>query len=1113
MTAPADTARLNAAQCAALDLDRDLLVDAGAGAGKTQVLGLRYVAALETGRARVPEIVAFTFTDKAAAEMRDRVQLLLARRLNELAARGDAPAALANLLRARREFYQNRISTVHSFCHRLLADYAWEAGLEPGARILPDRDQRSLRAEAVRRVLLNAGAEPDPGLEQALRTLGTSMRYGELRELLQNALAERAVVGRALENAARVWADPEPELRRRQRRFGRICRLLLGPVLQVLRQLDFAAARRADTEDDLRLRIEVVQKALQTGDVWPALGKALLGSSGALKFTKTGSKERWARAPQALAQCRATMAQASALLAERTDVLGVYVFDETHERRVGEALTALHAVFARVLPEYERVCAGGLDFLDLELRAIALLRDQPPVRQLVAGGIQLLLVDEFQDTNPVQAGLFALLRESDATPGRFFAVGDAKQSIYGFRGSDVSLFQQAAREVRHRNCRSGAAKLPPRLPWGLQGLDIPEVREGLVRLATNYRTAPPVLELGNRLFARLLRREKYRDFDARPQDMIAGREVALKGHAPVELHVLPMPGAASSGAEDDTAASVSTGNQATWVAERVAALRDEGVALKDIAILVRRGTRNHEYRQAFNRAGLPLLVVGEGGLLDTQEANDCVNLLRVLANTGDDTAVLGLLRSPFASVSDRTLTELALETERGPGLLARVRAWHQRKPDTRLGEFLPALDELLLRAGHEPPAVLLAESLSRFGYLLAVSTGPGSEQRVANVQALQDLVRTTQQRFPSLAPLVRELRTRAEEGDDEAQGKPDADADGVRLMTIHKSKGLEFPVVIVPQMGDTRSAPVYSALRAKPTRATHPLGLWLSSTAEHDRGELRPDYAAWRAGLAAREREEAEALRVFYVAYTRARERVIMVGTASQNMKAVSWLGRLMHGLGITTWGGAAHEQDLALHWHDSVPPQTGQSSQTHVARLRAALQRGSLMLPSPVDDSLATTRVRTQPAHWIEPEAGELGTLVHAGIERALRLGSLETGFVDARAAGHVNHALAALRTLRPAREYPEHSLVHEGRTMRLDLLRQVSPTEYEIVDFKTDRVAGDLAALARERHGAQLGAYSRALKAHLAARKLHASVRLLVCFTSPENLQPAQRLVEIAE
>jgi ATP-dependent exoDNAse (exonuclease V) beta subunit len=243
MTAPAATLKLNDAQRAALDLGRDLLVSAGAGAGKTQVLGLRYLAALETGRARVGEILAFTFTEKAAAEMRQRVQKLLLERLNELR----AGPALANLLRARAEFANNRISTVHAFCKRLLSEYAWEAGLEPNAPVLDERDQRMARDAAIRRVLLQV-SEDDP-LAPVLERLSASTRLYSLNWMLHRAIQQRHSLGEALREAARAWADPEAEVARRKQAWEEWQAAALAPVLAELGKLDMRAANAAGGAD------------------------------------------------------------------------------------------------------------------------------------------------------------------------------------------------------------------------------------------------------------------------------------------------------------------------------------------------------------------------------------------------------------------------------------------------------------------------------------------------------------------------------------------------------------------------------------------------------------------------------------------------------------------------------------------------------------------------------------------------------------------------------------------------------------------------------------------------------------------------------------------------
>src|SRR5690606_1237735 len=137
--------------------------------------------------------------------------------------------------------------------------------------------------------------------------------------------------------------------------------------------------------------------------------------------------------------------------------------------------------------------AGGLDFLDLELRALELLRREPEVRKQAIAAARYLLVDEYQDTNPTQAELLALLTDEADAPGRFFAVGDAKQSIYAFRGSDVRVFNHALEWIPRRNANSGAGKRGMQPPWGLTCQDTPERRSGIVRLEHNYRTVQPVL--------------------------------------------------------------------------------------------------------------------------------------------------------------------------------------------------------------------------------------------------------------------------------------------------------------------------------------------------------------------------------------------------------------------------------------------------------------------------------------------------------------------------------------------------------------------------------------------------------------------------------------------
>lgn len=1104
MSAPESTTSLNPGQCAALDLRRDMIVSAGAGAGKTRVLGLRVLALLELGYARIDEIVAITFTEKAAAEMRERVQSLLLARIQELELVHDK-LCLPRLKLAQSEFSRNRISTVHSFCYRLLREYAWEAGLEPNAAILDERRQASARDAAIRNVLLRGNLDEDAALAAALTRLGAAMPLRDLRDAVEALLRERNVGGPALQLAAQRWAEPEAEIARRVHEHAELLEAALAPVHEAISQLNFKAAKAAPGDKLSELMLELKQ-----ADVEALTSLLLTANHSPRSFGSRGAASKWKHDPEALEQGRAAVQEIANAFAEAVSRVPLQV-DEAFERRAGAVLRDLWEVFQRVAREYAEACAGGLDFLDLELRTLALLKDSAETRDELARRMRFLLVDEFQDTNPTQAELFALLRQADETPGRFFAVGDAKQSVYGFRGSDVSIFNRALTEIPKRNKASGAGKLPLDPPWGLVCDDTKEQRGGVVRLAHNYRTVAPVLELGNRVFQKVFTVPDPQPHDAQPQDMIVGSD-AVPILKPVELHFLPKPKASKP---DEDAARVRRDDEAEFIAQRVKALRDGGVPLRDIAILVRRGTRNWEYRGAFARHDLPLLVLGEAGLFSTQEGQDCLNLLRALANPADDIAMLGLLRSPLAGLSDRYLTELALRHDRGSPILARLQADATSAPP-EAATFLARFAALRERAGRDAPALLLTEALAQCGYALAVGCGFDAEQRLGNVERVVDVVRETQQEFPALALLVRELLNRLDAGDRESQGTPESSADGVRLLTVHKAKGLEFPVVIVPDLAASPGGGGGGVVRCWPVAPGQPLGLWLRSTDEDSLGDSQCDLYG---GLAAKDhaaRAEAEERRILYVAWTRAQSRLILVGTAGAEIKGGGWAGLLSQALGISEWGDASAEPALDLQWRGPVERTDPKSHAPSILRARAALESGSLDLPEAIDASLCVEPVAA-PAAWVKPDAVEFGTLVHAAMELHMRAAGAEAGMLEAggsELAAHVQRARQALAT-RPValRERPEFSLLTPQGARRFDLLRELEGDTYEIIDYKTDRVQGDLQAHAEAEHGQQLRAYARSLVEMLSARgKPPRLVRTFVCFTGPDALNPAERLVEIS-
>ena len=340
--------------------------------------------------------------------------------------------------------------------------------------------------------------------------------------------------------------------------------------------------------------------------------------------------------------------------------------------------------------------------------------------------------------------------------------------------------------------------------------------------------------------------------------------------------------------------------EATLIARRILELRKDDVPFKDITILVRRATRNHIYRKVFARAGIPLLVRGEVGLFATQEATDCINLLRVLARPSDDVALIGLLRSAFVGVDDTWLTKLGMETDRNKSIQDRLAAHNENSPSPQLMRYREYFGELRNRVGRDAPATILQRAIAETGYMLAVQNGPAREQRAANVNRLIELVRELQLTTPSLAILVRDLENRIAENDKETQGVPEGSFDGVELMTVHKSKGLAFKTVIIPDLGTTGRGGMFPPMICELPEKDGQLGLRLPRFDDARRGDSRPCFEGWKADAAADLRSESEEKRVLYVAFTRAIERVIMVGSCRKGASESSWAGQLLAPLGAS---------------------------------------------------------------------------------------------------------------------------------------------------------------------------------------------------------------------
>ncbi len=806
----------------------DLCVVAGAGTGKTRVLTERIVHRVVRRGADLRRMLAITFTEKAAAEMKSRLAAAL-----EKAGRPSA----------REEVEAAAISTIHAFCARLLREHAVEAGVDPQFGVLDE-----IASDARQRDALDAWTADlfarDPSAFDEIAQLPGEDPAETLLELWRTARES----GRGL---AEFLATP-PGLPSR------------AETLAAIREdLEEAVAAGAGATKATSSKVDAAAAALRAfppDDAPPAtLGAAVAALRGAFTLQVAPAVKPW------LANVRGNCDTLLAQLAEESRA--------PLRARVGGAVV-------RVGVRYAEGKGGGreLDFVDLERRAVALLESRADVRESVRDRWGEVLVDEFQDVNPLQARLVDLVRAERG----LFVVGDPKQSIYGFRGSDVEVFHERRAQVAAQGAEGNAS--------------------GEVTLASSFRSRAGVLGVVNHLFAK--------DFDL-GVPLVAAREFAPRESPCAELFVV-----AADGAQDGREA------EAAWIAERIVALVEGDAALRvarptdaeplaerratfgDVAVLLRAMTNVKLLERALTARDVPYLVLKGRGFFEAREVVDLANLLACVDNPRDDLTLAAVLRSPACGLSDDALFLLceARAKERALADVIDGDAPARLGPKDRaaLARFVAAWRELRAMRASEPVSALVDRALTSTRLETLALARPNGRQRAANLRKVRALARSADSNgrgdLRTFLRSVGELRAR-EVRETEAPVSGGA-AGAVSLMTVHAAKGLEFPIVFVPDLGREEGG-----VRSQVTSHAR-LGLGLKGHFEGGPFEEVKPWAFAKIEEANAARERAEAARLFYVAVTRAEEHLVLTtSVTARNAKARPWWDRVASALGVT--GGA----------------------------------------------------------------------------------------------------------------------------------------------------------------------------------------------------------------
>ena len=831
------------------DLDATLVVEAAAGTGKTTELVARIVALIRGGRTTLDRILSVTFTDLAAGEMKLRLRAEL-----ETARAGAGAAERDRFTAALERLEVAPIGTIHSFCADLLRDRPVEARVDPLFQIAAGEEQERLFDEAFDAWFQGVIAAPPEGVRRLLRR---KVRPSDTppRELLRQAgrdLSEhrdftgawrRDPFDRAagLEQILARLQEVGELARRAQRpdEWGAQSVAEIGRWVGELRRREAVRARDGDG-------LEAELRELSRRRLWNWRG-------GGKWFAKELEKS-------------AVLAQRDAVKAE----LQVFL-----DRCDADLAACLREELRPLCEAYEALkqSAGCLDFLDLLLRARDLVRDDDSVRAELSQRFTHVLVDEFQDTDPLQAEILMLIasgdpavsrwREARPASGKLFVVGDPKQSIYRFRRADIALYEDVKRILL-----AGGAEL--------------------LHLTTSFRSVPAIQQAVNAGFAPVMKggtQASYVALDPFRQD-IAGQPAVVALPAPKIYGEREK--VANFRIEQSYPDAV--GAFVDWLLTKSGwkvSERDRGepvpVEARHVCLLFKRlrnydGDLTRPYVRALEARGIPHVLVGGRSYHSREEVLAMRAAVRAIEWPDDELAVFAALKGPLFALGDDALV---LFRERH----GRLHPLRKRPEDLlpleqEVFEALALLGELHLRRNRRSIAETLSRLLDATRAHAGIAIRPAGEQALGNVLRILELARRFEAAgASSFRAFVARLESDAERGEASEAPVVEEGTEGVRIMSVHRAKGLEFPVVVLCD-------PCAPPAPRTPSRLVDPeRNVWAMPLADCAPSELLADAGA----LLERDREEV--VRVAYVAATRARDLLVVPVTADQELQ--SWLDPL----------------------------------------------------------------------------------------------------------------------------------------------------------------------------------------------------------------------------
>jgi len=1078
--------------------DRSMVVTAGAGTGKTYVLVQKYLDLLKNCGVGVPQILALTFTDKAAAEMKERIRSEILRQ--------EGP----QWERAAEDFMIAPVQTFHSFCAQVLREFPIEAGLEPGFAVLDEQQVSRIHSQAFEDLIHTR--QEGPVNEALIRILSITDQY-TLRIILSVIYGKReryalffAELEKDEQSVLDVWKrevdvfrDEEIASLRKDPSFSSYIRTLLG-----------LAAAYEGADDKAVTFLQEIRPLLAVLEVSPNSNEFC---QSALDLAKkrpgnVGSKKVWK--PEDLDVFKRSRKNLTEIL-ERKHSLFRMTMDTSDPVITGSVqfLKALSLVFSRYVEVVgsEKAALGGLDFSDLILHARRLFLEQGGlVATHFMPRFRYILVDEFQDTDLTQFDIIlAIIGTPSPTTDCLFIVGDPKQSIYLFRDADVTRFKEA-QEIITSACRGR-----------------------VVNLDTSFRSTKEVIGLSNLIFSLLLvSAEKPWEFGYEPVRISESRS----DHAgSVEL-LLPPRG-------DDAACTKR--NEAGMVARRIHSIVNKNPLqvyeeqpdhtfirrpsrFGDIAILLEQRTNLSYYLSALGEYGIPFYVHGGTGFYRRQEVYDLYSILSSLEHRHDDVSLTGVLRSPYFGLTDTEL--FCIAQENGRTLWDKLGKYVERIGPGSATNAHVLLTSWQKYAGRSGLVALIRRILADSGVYTVYAALPAGEQILANIEKLVGMARNREEAGPyALADFTLDLRMAMDEDEREGEAPLDALAENaVNIMTVHAAKGLEFPIVFVPDMGmpfPHRYPPIMIG--------DNPLMVGVKVPDPNEDYEMTESAVLLTLREQQRQKERAEKKRLLYVALTRARDHLFMSGTAPDEAGLSYDLARsriewIFTALGIT--GDAISSGVLPLE----LPDGTGSITLTIISDPEAIPAETGRIEPSLIvipEECAEKTGSWTAPKYSIGPERVKVvsvSELEKTEQEMPIRTPgtSIYLPGVNGTTKGTIIHEVLRGRDAATVlKEYGEYSEEHvrqckeivsrfhssdlmkrvkreycelpfivtidgKGVTGKIDRLCELEDGTWVVIDYKSEVVSPIDSTLKAGEYAASMGAYIEAAEHFFGGKKV---------------------------